>query len=61
MSRLLIISACICVIALNLLATAKVMGDASLPDGRKMFMLVVVWMLPLIGAAVVMAMRPREG
>jgi hypothetical protein len=54
------ISAAICigVIGLNLLATAAVLRDESLNDTRRMVQLVAIWVLPVIGAIVVLFLHP---
>jgi hypothetical protein len=54
------ISAAICigVIGLNLLATAAVLRDESMADARRMIQLVAIWVLPVIGALVVLFLHP---
>jgi hypothetical protein len=54
------ISAAICigVIGLNLLATAAVLRDESLGDAKRMVQLVAIWVLPVIGAIVVLILHP---
>jgi hypothetical protein len=54
------ISAAICigVIGLNLLATAAVLREERLSDARRMVQLVAIWVLPVIGAIVVLFLHP---
>jgi hypothetical protein len=49
---------CIGVIGLNLLATAAVLRDESLSDAKRMVQLVAIWVLPVVGAIVVLFLHP---
>jgi hypothetical protein len=49
---------CVGVIALNLLATSAVLRNQPTIDARRMAMLVAIWLLPGLGAIVVLLMRP---
>ena len=53
------ISAAICigVIGLNLLATAAVLRDEGLSDARRMVQLVAIWIVPVLGAIVVLLLH----
>lgn len=56
MNSLLTAAACVCVIALNLLATSKVIRDTTVPEGRRVATLAAIWILPLVMAVVVLLM-----
>ena len=46
--------------ALNFLATARVMRDTTLSDNARMGYIAATWLLPVIGAGVVLLTRPRH-
>lgn len=49
------------VLGLNLVASVVVLGRGELAAGSRAGQLLVVWLLPLVGAIVCMAMATAEG
>ncbi len=60
MTSLLTALACTAVIALNLLATARVLRETTLTEERRMVTLALIWILPVLAAVVVLLM-PSAG
>ncbi|MBS0320530.1 MAG: hypothetical protein JSR18_08320 [Proteobacteria bacterium] len=60
MTSLLTASACIAVIALNLLATSRVLRNTALTDERRMITLALIWIVPVVTAIIVLLM-PAPG
>jgi hypothetical protein len=59
MTSLLTAAACVGLIALNFLATARVIADTTLSDNQRIAWLAGIWLVPLVGAAAALLMRPR--